>query len=154
LFFAVSAGCEYQVARGPEELKPQEILERLMPEVRNVKLVTAPDLEPNPEGIYRRHAFIVGDFNQDGIDDVAIAATDQPNPQGRNGYVLIASKAKNGNWTRVFVHKFDGVAKPFLIWDRERIRLLVGANETDFDPGDIVWDHTQKGYKLIPSSEK
>jgi hypothetical protein len=58
---------------------------------------------------------------------------------------------KDGSWSRVFLHKFPGTAMPFLIWDEERMVLLVGANFTDSDPGDIVWDRVRKEFKLIPA---
>ena len=134
-------------------IDPQELLIQLVPDVPDIKVMISEDLEPNPQGKYHRHAFIRGDFNQDGIEDIAIAGTDTLVKQGtslkRNGYVLIASKTKDGSWSRVFYHKFPGTANPFLIRDDERMALLVGANFSDFDPGDIVWDRVRKEFKLV-----
>jgi hypothetical protein len=134
---------------------PQELLIQLVPDIPDLKVVRAGDLEPNPQGKYHRHAFIRGDFNRDGIEDIAIAGADAWVEQGisrqRNGYVLIASKRKDGSWIRVFFHKFPGSAFPFLIWDEKRVALLVGANFTDFDPGDIVWDRVRNEFKLVPA---
>jgi hypothetical protein len=140
------------------DLNPEKILKELVTEISNIRIVTASDLEPNPPGKYHRHAFIRGDFNRDGVEDIAIAGTDEwVKPRAsltRNGYVLIASKRTNGSWTRVFFHKFDGTANPFLIWDRAAMALLVGANFSDSNPGDIVWDGANKTYKLLQVNEK
>jgi hypothetical protein len=46
---------------------------------------------------------------------------------------------------------FPGTVIPLLIWDEERMVLLVGANFTDSDPGDIVWDRVRKEFKLVPA---
>ncbi len=131
----------------------ERILQTLVPEVKNIKVVTDKDLEPNPQGKYRRHAFIQGDFNRDGQEDIAICATDEWIRQGasltRNSYVLIASKRKDWSWVRVFLQKIDRLSSPFLIWDKKRMRLLVGANQSDYEPGDIVWDSHEKKYKFI-----
>jgi hypothetical protein len=125
---------------------------QLVPDIPDIKVVIAEHLEPNPQGNHR-HAFIRGDFNRDGAEDIAIAGTDAWAEQGisrhRDGYVLIASKRKDGSWRRVFLHKFPGTAIPVLIWDEERMALLVGANAADFDPGDIVWDRVTKEFKLV-----
>ena len=106
-------------------IDPQKLLMQLVPDIPDIKVVTAEDLEPNPQGKYHRHAFMRGDFNRDGIEDIAIAGADAWVKQGisrqRNGYVLIASKRKDGGWSRVFFHKFPGTASPFLIWDDERM---------------------------------
>lgn len=135
----------------------ERILKDLVPEVKNLQVVTAKDLEPNPQGKYRRYAFIRGDFNKDGQEDIAIAATDEWVRQGRaltrNGYVLIGTKRNDSTWARVFFHKFRGLSIPFLIWDEESMKLLVGANESDSVPGDIVWDLKEKKYKLVPAKD-
>jgi hypothetical protein len=145
-------------ARPRNDLRPEQILKTLTPEIPEIGMVTPEDLEPNPQGAYRRYAFIRGDFNRDGIEDIAVAGTDQWQKQGaaltRNGYVLIASRTKDGLWTRRFFHKFPGTSKPFLIWDKDKTALLVGANASDADPGDIVWDRTKKQYKLVPVTYK
>jgi hypothetical protein len=126
---------------------------QLVPDFPDIKVMIVEDLEPNPQGKYHRHAFIRGDFNRDGIEDIAIAGTDAWVKQGtslkRNGYVLIASKTNDGSWSRVFFHKFPGTANPFLIWDEDRMALLIGGNFTDFDPGDIIWDHVRKEFKPV-----
>jgi len=135
----------------PAHLDPEQILRQLVPEVPDIKMVTPEDMEPNPQGKYRRHAFIQGDFNRDGQEDIAISAVDHPDWKARSGdsYVLIASKSKNGTWSRVFFEKIPGVRHPFLIWDEENRALLVGANYSDYNPGDILWDAKTKKYKLV-----
>jgi hypothetical protein len=159
-FLLVTVCSTYPEESSPARLNldPKQILRELVPEVPDIKMVTAQELEPNPQGKYRRHAFIQGDFNRDGQEDIAICATDEWVREGislmRNGYVLIASKKKNGTWARVFFHKFRGLSSPFLIWDKERMTLLVGANFSDSNPGDIVWDRTKKEYKLLQVIEK
>ena len=136
-------------------IDPQELLMQLVPDIPDIKVVIGEDLKPDPQGKYRRRAFIRGDFNQDGTEDIAKAGADAWVKQGisrqRNGYILIASKKKDESWSRVFFHKFPGTANPFLIWDEERMALLVGANEADSDPGDIVWDRVKKEFKLVPA---
>jgi hypothetical protein len=140
------------------DLDPQRILKQLVPEVSEVKLVAPEELEPNPKGEYRRNAFVRRDFNRDGIADIAICGVDAWVQQGasrrRNGYVLIASKNPKSEWTRVFFHKFPQIAYPFLIWDQSRMALLVGANQSDSNLGDIVWDREKKAYKLVTSVQK
>jgi hypothetical protein len=140
----------------PTKLDPEQILKKLIPEIPDIKMVTPEDLEPNPQGKYRRHAFIQGDFNRDGQEDIAICATDQWVREGislrRNSYVLIATKRKNGTWVREFFQKFSDFSSPFLIWDRERMRLLIGVNQSDYEPGDILWDSKEKKYKLVPAA--
>lgn len=133
----------------------EKIIKDLVPEVKNLQVVPAKDLEPNPQGKYRRYAFIQGDFNGDAQEDIAICATDDWDRKSltRNSYVLIASKTKTGSWVRVFFTKFERLASPFLIWDKERLRLLVGANHSDYEPGDIVWDLKEKKYKLLPAKD-
>jgi hypothetical protein len=137
---------------------PERLLKQLVPEVPEIKIVAAEELEPNPKGEYRRNAFLRKDFNRDGVEDIAICGIDAWVQQGasrrRNGYVLIASKNAKGAWTRVFFHKFPGIAYPFLVWDQSRMALLVGANQSDSNPGDIVWDREKKAYKLVTSVQK
>ena len=136
-------------------IDPEQLLMQLAPDIPDIKVVSAEDLEPNPKGNYHRHAFIRGDFNRDGIEDIAIAGADAWVGQGisryRNGYVIIASKRKDGSWSRVLLHKFAGTAIPFLIWDEEQMAILVGANKSDSEPGDIVWDRVRKEFKLVPA---
>jgi hypothetical protein len=139
-------------AQGQNQLEPESLLKKLVPEISGIKVVLMEDLEPNPEGQYRRHAFINGDFNRDGIEDIAISAVDAWEHVGisksRNGYVLLASRNKNGTWGRVYFHKFPGLAHPFIIWEPNKRVLLIGANQTDSNPGEIVWDKSKKAYKL------
>lgn len=132
----------------PSDLDPEQILRKLVRDIPGVKMVTPEGLEPNPQGKYRRHAFIRGDFNQDGQEDIAISATDEWT-RGRNAYVLIATKRDGGTWYRTFLHKFPGIAHPFLIWDEDGKAILVGANYSDTVPGDIMWDANEKKYKLV-----
>jgi hypothetical protein len=147
-----------QLVSAKEDLDPERLLKQLAPEIKEIKITTPEELEPNPKRAYRRHAFIREDFNGDGTEDIAICGTDAWVKQGRssqrNGYVLVASKNPSGSWTRVFFHKFTGLASPFLIWDQSRMALLVGGNDTDFNPGDIVWDRLKKGYKLVSPNQK
>ena len=154
LFLLSSVSC--RAGESPytgSRIDPQELLTQLVPDIPDIEVVISEDLEPNPQGKYHRHAFIRGDFNRDGREDIAIAGTDAWLKQGtsrkRNGYVLIASRTKDESWSRVFFHKFPGTANPFLISDEERMALLVGANFSDFDLGDIVWDRVRKEFKLV-----
>ena len=63
---------------------------------------------------------------------------------------MIASKDKdNFAWHRVFFERIAGVRHPFLVWDEENKALLVGANYSDYNPGDILWDSATKKYKLV-----
>jgi hypothetical protein len=162
LLLTVFSSCAAEFAT-TTNLDPEQILKKLVPEVPDIKMVPPEDLEPNPQGEYRRHAFIQGNFNGDGQEDIAICGTDEWVREGRslmrNGYVLIASKKKDGTWVRQFFHKFPGTAYPFLIWDKKiwdktRMALLVGANFSDSNPGDIVWDPVKKEYKLVQVIEK
>jgi len=152
LLLAVFPSYAEESAPARPNLDPEQILRQLVPEVPDIKMVTPEDMEPNPQGKYRRHAFIQGDFNKDGREDVAICATDEWIKKGisltRNSYVLIASREKK-QWVRVFLQRIDRLAFPFLIWDSERNRLLVGANRSDYEPGDIVWDLKEKKYKFV-----
>lgn len=92
------------------DLDPQQILKQLAQEIPEIRTVAGEDLEPNPKGEYRRHAFIRWDFNQDGVVDITICGTDAWVQKGasrrRNGHVLIASKNVKGGWTRVFFTNF------------------------------------------------
>ncbi len=153
LFLAADFSYTDQIPPSLSILDPEQLLKSLVSEVQDIRMVTPEDLEPNPQGKYRRHAFIQGDFNRNGQEDIAICATDRWT-RGRNAYVLIASKRKNGTWYRAFFHKFPGIAQPFLIWDKEKMALLVGANFSDSNPGDIVWDRAKKEYKLLQVIEK
>jgi hypothetical protein len=152
LLLTVFSSCAAEFAT-TTNLDPEQILKQLVPEVPDIKMITAEELEPNPKGKYRRHAFIQGDFNRDGEEDIAISGTDEWT-RGRNAYVLIASKTKDGAWYRAFFHKFPKIAYPFLIWDAEKMALLVGANKSDTIPGDIVWDRAKKQYKVLQVIEK
>lgn len=166
IWFVFAQSCGAAKLPPPKtDLDPQQILNKLVPEVPGLTIVPPKDLEPNPPGPYHRSAFIRGDFNGDRIEDIAICGTDEwvkkGRSQTRNGYVLIASKRDNGtskrdngNWGRVFFHKFTGIASPFLIWDRMRRALLVGANFSDANPGDIVWDPAKREYRLVRVVEK
>jgi hypothetical protein len=62
---------------------------------------------------------------------------------------LIASRKEDGTWTRVFYHKFSSTAYPLLVWDKEQRVLLVGANYSDSNTGDIVWDAARREYNLV-----
>jgi hypothetical protein len=57
---------------------PNRILRGLVPEIPGLQVVPEKDLEPNPRGKYRRYASIEGDFNTDGLGDIAIVAVDDP----------------------------------------------------------------------------
>lgn len=157
LLLTASLSCAGELPPMPAKLDPEQILRQLVPEVPDIKMVTPKELEPNPQDKYRRYAFIQGDFNRDGQEDIAICATDEWVRQGRsltrNSYVLIASRQKNGSWVRVFFYKFRELSSPFLIWDKEQMRLLVGATQSDYVPGDIVWDLKEKKYKLVEERE-
>jgi hypothetical protein len=157
LLLTVFSSCAAQFDRSTDP-DPEQILKKLVPEVPDIKMVTPEDLEPNPQGQYRAHAFIQGDFNGGGQEDIAICGTDEwvreRRSLTRNGYVLIASKKKDGTWVRQVFHKFRGTAYPFLIWDKKRMALLVGANFSDSNPGDIVWDPIKKEYKLVQGIDK
>lgn len=137
-------------------LDPEQILKKLVPEVPDIKMVTPEDLEPNPKGKYRRHAFIQGDFNGDGTEDIAISGVDEWKEEQarlrRSSYVLIATKDRQ-TWKRVFLHKFR-VPYPFLIWDEKRKSIIVGVNYSDSNPEEIVWDRAKKEYKLVQVIEK
>jgi hypothetical protein len=76
---------------------PRRILHEVVPEIPELEIPPAKDLEPNPPGKYRRYTFIQGDFNQDGRDDIAMCAVDNPDWRRRSGdsYVVIASKNKD-----------------------------------------------------------
>ena len=67
---------------------------------------------------------------------------------------MIASKNNDGAWVRIFLEKIPGVVHPFLIWDEEEKALLVGANYTDYNPGDILWDPKAKKYILLEPKHK
>jgi hypothetical protein len=95
LLLASSVACRAgDSSQAESRIDPQELLMQLVPNVSDIKVVRAEDLEPNPQGKYHRHAFIRGDFNRDGTEDIAIAGADAWVKQGissqRNGYVLIA----------------------------------------------------------------
>jgi len=140
------------------ELDADQLLKQLVKEVPEIRMITPEELEPNPTGDYHRYAFIRRDFNGDGVEDIAIAGTDAWVQKGasrdRNGYIVIASRTRAAEWVRVFLHKFSGLASPFLIWDRSSKALVVGANQSDADPGDIVWNGVSKKYRLAKSGRK
>lgn len=139
------------VISAAEATDPNRILQDSVPEIPGLVVPPAKDLEPNPHGKYRRYTFIQGDFNKDGRDDVAICAVDNPDwtKRSADSYVLIVSKTKDRAWIRVFFEKIPGVRHPFLIWDDRNKALLVGANYSDYNPGDILWDPKANRYRLV-----
>ena len=144
------------IAAADPHVDPRRMLRQLVPELPDIQMPLPEDLEPNPEGKYRRHAVIQGDFNKDGRQDIAICAVDPVNSKARlrDSYVLIASKTNNDTWDRVFFERIPGVVHPFLIWDAENMALLVGANYSDYNPGDIIWDSKTKEFKLVEPRNK
>jgi hypothetical protein len=136
-----------------EATDPNRILQESVPEIPGLAVPPESDLEPNPRGKYRRYTFIQGDFNKDGRDDIAICAVDNRDwtKRSADSYVLIVSKTKDRAWIRVFFEKISGVRHPFLIWDEGNKALLVGANYSDYNPGDVLWDAKARRYRLVPA---
>jgi hypothetical protein len=141
------------VTSAAEVSDPNRILQESIPEIPGLAVPPENDLEPNPRGKYRRYTFVQGDFNTDGRDDIAICAVDNPDwtKRSADSYVLIVSKSKDRAWIRVFFEKIPGVRHPFLIWDERNKALLLDANYSDYNPGDILWDAKTNRYRLVPA---
>ena len=99
-----------------------------------------------------RGAVVVrGDFNKDGIEDIAFCATLSPQSSVFPMAVfVVANGTRTGLWSDVFA-KDDAIAIPYIIWSDKLGSLLLSASETDaYNRGDLVWDQVKRAYKYAP----
>lgn len=87
----------------------KELLKKLLPELKNPRLMTLKDLEDTEEQeIFKEEGYtfvLEGDFNKDGVPDIAfVGKYDNDKKPNENSFIAIIS-IKNNNITRELLNK-------------------------------------------------
>jgi hypothetical protein len=87
-----------------------------------------------------------GDFNHDGVEDLAVVGVYETQSLDRGSFILVFSKNTDGTWRKVFVQR---LVPPFFLAltnENESIELLFCMNcESD---AVLIWDKEENQYQL------
>jgi hypothetical protein len=97
------------------------------------------------------HFVVTGDFNDDGVPDIAICGNVYDERQKwLSTYIVVATQVlSTGQWERRYIQELGGTSVPFIIWDKKARSLLIGADWSDADQGEVIWDSKIKEYRYV-----
>lgn len=98
---------------------------------------------------YGLHFIRSGDFNKDGVEDLALVGVYQDRTGTRGNFLVVLTKADTGGWRKVFLKSWPGKAS-FLALGLNGNKLPLWSCMGCDMPQELVWDEKAKIYALIP----